>query len=315
MIQRLKGKAAIITGGAQGIGGATARRLAAEGAQVLIVDTDAELALANVKCITDAGGSAAHMTGDVSKEETAEGMVSEAMSRFGRLDILVQNAFGLSSDTFGGGAVEMQLQTWREVMDLLTGALFLGAKYGVPAMEASGPSEEFDAEVLAEHGLHRGDPPPAGVGRIINMSSVHGLLQAAGILAYEAGKSAAIGMTRQMAIDYGPKGITVNAIAPGHILTEKIQKMWEEEGNEEGYRLFEIQYPVRRLGTLADIASAVVFLSTDEASFITGVCLPVDGGLSIQLQENIVMEMKDYIQQNPGIKSHFDSWGEGSQRK
>ena len=315
MIQRLKGKAAIITGGAQGIGGATARRLAAEGAQVLIVDTNAELALANVKCITDAGGSAAHMTGDVSKEETAEGMVSEAMSRFGRLDILVQNAFGLSSDTFGGGAVEMQLQTWREVMDLLTGALFLGAKYGVPAMEASGPSEEFDAEVLAEHGLHRGDPPPAGVGRIINMSSVHGLLQAAGILAYEAGKSAAIGMTRQMAIDYGPKGITVNAIAPGHILTEKIQKMWEEEGNEEGYRLFEIQYPVRRLGTLADIASAVVFLSTDEASFITGVCLPVDGGLSIQLQENIVMEMKDYIQQNPGIKSHFDSWGEGSQRK
>jgi len=315
LIQRLKGKAAIITGGAQGIGGATARRLAAEGAQVLIVDTDAELALANVKCITDAGGSAAHMTGDVSKEETAEGMVSEAMSRFGRLDILVQNAFGLSSDTFGGGAVEMQLQTWREVMDLLTGALFLGAKYGVPAMEASGPSEEFDAEVLAEHGLHRGDPPPAGVGRIINMSSVHGLLQAAGILAYEAGKSAAIGMTRQMAIDYGPKGITVNAIAPGHILTEKIQKMWEEEGNEEGYRLFEIQYPVRRLGTLADIASAVVFLSTDEASFITGVCLPVDGGLSIQLQENIVMEMKDYIQQNPGIKSHFDSWGEGSQRK
>ena len=93
MIQRLKGKAAIITGGAQGIGGATARRLAAEGAQVLIVDTDAELALANVKCITDAGGSAAHMTGDVSKEETAEGMVSETMSRFGRLDILVQNAF------------------------------------------------------------------------------------------------------------------------------------------------------------------------------------------------------------------------------
>ena len=315
MIQRLKGKVAIVTGGAQGIGGATARRLAAEGAQVLIADTDAELALANVKCITDAGGSAAHMTGDVSKEETAEGMVSEAMSRFGRLDILAQNAFGISSDTFGGGAVEMQLQAWRDVMDLLTGALFLGAKYGVPAMEASGPSEGFDAGGLAEHGLHRGDPPPAGVGRIINMSSVHGLLQAAGILAYEAGKSAAIGMTRQMAIDYGPKGITVNAIAPGHILTEKIQKMWEEEGNEEGYRLFEIQYPVRRLGTLADIASAVAFLSTDEASFITGVCLPVDGGLSIQLQENIVMEVKDYIQQNPGIKSHFDSWGEGGQRK
>lgn len=75
----------------------------------------------------------------------------------------------------------------------------------------------------------------------------------------------------------------MNAIAPGHILTEKIQTMWEEEGNEEGYRLFEIQYPVRRLGTPSDIAATVAFLCTDEASFITGVCLPVDGGLSIQL--------------------------------
>ncbi len=315
MTQRLKGKAAIVTGGAQGIGGGTARRLAAEGAQVLIVDTDAERAAANVERITGTGGAAAHMIGDVSKEETAKEMVAEVMSCFGRLDILVQNAFGISSDAFGGGAVEMQPQAWRETMDILAGALFLGAKYGVPAMEASGPSEGFDAGVLAEHGLHAGDPPPAGVGRIVNMSSVHGLLQAAGVLAYEAGKAAAIGMTRQMAIDYGPKGITVNAIAPGHILTEKIQQLWEAEGNEEGYRLFELQYPVRRLGAPADIAAAVAFLCADEASFITGVCLPVDGGLSIQLQENIVMEVKDYIQQHPGIKTHFDSWGEGSQRK
>ena len=127
---------AIVTGGAQGIGGAAARRLATEGAQVLIVDTDAKLALANAKYITDAGGSAVHITGDVSKEETAERMASEAMSRFGRLDILVQNAFGISSDYFGGGAMEIQLQAWREVMDLLTGALFLGAKYRVPAMVA-----------------------------------------------------------------------------------------------------------------------------------------------------------------------------------
>ena len=315
MIQRLKDKVAIVTGGAQGIGGATARRLATEGAQVLIVDTDTELALANVKCITDVGGSAAHVTGDVSEEETAKRMVSEAMSRFGRLDILVQNAFGIDSEHFGGGAVEMEPQVWQEVMGLLTGALFLGAKYGVPAMETSGPIEEFDTELLGQHGLHTGAPPPSGVGRIINMSSVHGLLQAAGVLAYEAGKSAAIGMTKQMAVDYGPKGITVNAIAPGHILTEKIQKMWEQEGNEEGYRLFEIQYPVRRLGTPSDVASAVIFLCTDEASFITGVCLPVDGGLSIQLQENIVMEVKDYIQKHPEIKSHFDSWSEGSQRE
>ena len=143
---------------------------------------------------------------------------------------------------------------------------------------------------------------------IVNISSVHGILQAARMLTYETGKAAVIGLTRQMAIDFGPMGITVNAIAPGHIMTENMQRMWREQGNEKGYRLFELQYPVRRTGSPDDIAHAVAFLCSPQAAFINGVLLPVDGGMSIQLQENIVMEVVDYIRENPELRSHFDEY-------
>jgi NAD(P)-dependent dehydrogenase (short-subunit alcohol dehydrogenase family) len=152
------------------------------------------------------------------------------------------------------------------------------------------------------------------VGRIVNISSVHGMLQAPRSLIYEAGKAAVIGLTRQMAVDFGPLGITVNAIAPGHIVTERGETMWAEQGNEDGFRLFELQYPVRRTGVPDDIAAAISFLCSDEASFVTGVILPVDGGLTIQLQENIVMDTKDYIQEHQGLKTHFDS-GRGTSRR
>jgi NAD(P)-dependent dehydrogenase (short-subunit alcohol dehydrogenase family) len=194
-------------------------------------------------------------------------------------------------------------------------ALYLGAKHAVPAMEASGVPQGFDTAPTSRIGMDTGGPPKTEVGRIVNMSSVHGLLQASSMLVYEAGKAAAIGITRQMAIDFGPMGITVNAIAPGHIMTEKMEAGWREVGNAEGQRLFELQYPVRRLGRPEDIANAVAFLCSPEASFITGVTLPVDGGLTIQLQENIVMEVKEYIQQNPGIRTVFDRFGANRARK
>lgn len=303
---RLTGRAAVVTGGAQGIGGGCARQLAADGAQVLIVDLDGDLAQQTAAEIKAAGGEAAVYVGDISKEETAVGMVADAMDRFGRLDILVQNAFPVGGSTFGGGALEVEPEGWHSGIDVLVTALYLGAKHAVPAMEASGVPEGFDTSRYGQIGLHAGDPPKTEIGRIINMSSVHGLLQAAGVLVYEAGKAAVIGMTRQMAIDFGPRGITVNAIAPGHIVTEKLEKMWAQDGNESGYRLFELQYPARRCGMPEDIGHAVAFLSSPAASFITGVVLPVDGGMSIQLQENIVMEVKDYIQENPDIRTSFD---------
>ena len=279
---RLSGKSAIVTGGALGIGGATARRLARDGAGVLIVDIEENAAIANADRISDAGGSAVAITGDVASEVVAQGMVERVVAEYGRLDILVQNAYGGNGNR-AGSAVDVPAAAWREGMDLLTGALFLGAKYGVPAMETSG-----------------------GGGRIVNISSVHGLLMAPGSIVYEAGKSAVIGMTRQMACDFGQLGITVNAIAPGHIVTEKSERMWQERGNAAGKRLWDLQYPVRRTGVPDDIANAIAFLCSEEASFITGVVLPVDGGLSIQLQEDLVIGIKDYIRDNPDLRTISD---------
>ena len=108
----------------------------------------------------------------------------------------------------------------------------------------------------------------SGKGSIINISSVHGLLMAPKKLVYEAGKSSVIGVTRQMAIDFGPMGIRVNAICPGHIVTERIEEHWKQ--NPSLLRFFEAQYPVRRVGRPIDIANAINFLCSDEASFITG---------------------------------------------
>ena len=305
MTTRLKGKAGIVTGGATGLGAAVARKLASDGAEVLIVDIDESTAAATAEQIRQAGGSAIPMTGDVAREETAKAMVERALDEFGRLDILVQNAYGIAGFS-DGTALEIDVEGWRKGMDLLVLALFLGAKYGVPAMRESGPPEGFDPGPWEGRGMRSGTPPAMEVGRIVNMSSVHSLLQAAGTMIYETGKAAVNGLTRQMAIDFGPFGITVNAIAPGHMVTENLEKLWSETGNPKGFHLGELQYPVRRMGVPEDIGNAVAFLCSSEASFINGVVLPVDGGLTIQLQENIIYELKDYIRDNPDLRTFFD---------
>ncbi len=301
----LAGRAGIVTGGALGIGGGTARRLAADGAEILIVDIVEDAAQRNAQRIIDAGGAASYMVGDVAQEDVAKSMVERCVDEYGRLDILIQNAYGggVGRD---GSAVDVESDTWRSGMDLLVGAQFLGAKYSVPAMEASGHPDTFEVPEWKGAGRRHGVPPKMEVGRIVNISSVHGLLQAPRALVYEAGKAAVVGLTRQMAVDFGPLGITVNAIAPGHIVTERGETMWAELGNDAGFGLFERHYPVRRTGVPADIANAIAFLCSPDASFITGVVLPVDGGMSIQLQENIVMHTKDYIVANPDLRTHFD---------
>jgi 3-oxoacyl-[acyl-carrier protein] reductase len=308
---RFDDRSAIVTGGALGIGGGCARRLAADGAAVLIVDVNEEAGANTVNEIRSNGGKAEFMAGDVSQQSVAAAMVETAVSSFGRLDLLVQNAYGGVGNA--GSAVEVEPENWHSGMDLLVGALYLGAKYAVPAMEESGADPHFEQKAWTGAGRRHGNPPAANVGRIVNMSSVHGMLQAPRSLIYEAGKAAVIGLTRQMAIDFGPVGITVNAIAPGHIVTERGNAMWNEVGDDAGFRLFELHYPVRRTGEPEDIANAVGFLCSNEASFITGQTLAVDGGMTIQLQENIVMDSKDYIVANPDLKTHFDV-GRGSSR-
>ena len=310
-VLKLNNHVAIVTGGAMGIGGGTARKLALHGAKVLIVDIEEEAAEKNKKLIEKNGGIADYLIGDVSSESVAKEMVDISVSKFGRLDIIVQNAYGFSG---GGSAVDIELNDWHKGLDLLIGALYLGAKYSVPAMKESGVSPNFVQNKWEGFGLRHGHSPKENIGRIINISSVHGILNAPNSLIYETGKSAVIGMTRQMAIDFGPLGITVNAIAPGHIVTERGNDQWGKIGNNEGFRLFELQYPVRRTGTPEDIANAISFLSSNEASFITGQTIAVDGGLSIQLQEDLVMDLKNYISSNKNIKTHFDINNESRDR-
>ena len=274
-MQRLSEQVAVVTGGAQGLGGATARRLAEEGARVLISDIDLPTAEANAETIRSRGGEAQALQVDVSKHDDIKAMVRQAVDGWGRLDILVNNAFNVF-DATSGGAVEVTEGDWDDGMNVLLKAIFLGAKHAVPEMRN------------------------ADGGSIVNLSSVHGLLVSPGYLVYETAKAAVIGATRQMATEFGPDGIRVNTVLPGHMVTERLHEMWE--GNPSGLRFFEDQYPLRKTGRPVDIANAIVFLCSEEASFITGHSLAVDGGLSIQLQENFGVRQARYVQENPDLR-------------
>ena len=278
-----EGQVAIVTGGATGIGGATARVLASRGAKVLIADIDEETAAANVQRINDANGTAAAIRTDVSKAEDSRRMVDDAVARWGRLDILVQNAFGVVTMPAGfqGGAEDVEEEAWDYGTSVLAKALYLGAKYAVPVMREGGG------------------------GNIVNLASVHSLLQAPGWLIYEAGKAAVVGMTRQMATEYGPDGIRVNCVCPGHIVTEGLEKMWEP--NPAGLAFYSDMYPLRRTGVPDDIAKAIAFLCSDDASFVTGHALVVDGGLTIQIQEDFGVRMAQYARKHPEMnpEHHF----------
>lgn len=275
MSGRLAGQVAIVTGGAQGIGGATARKLAAEGAKVLIADIDEAMMAQNAARIREAGGIVETLRADVSQSDQSKQMVDAAVSHWGALHILINNAYAGGRDQ-RGSAVEVTEAHWNQGLAILMTAIFLGVKHAAPVIEQSGG------------------------GAIVNVSSVHGLLVAPRRLVYEAGKAAVIGMTRQMAIDFGPVGIRVNAICPGHIVTERIKPQWD--AHPDGLRYFAQQYPVRRTGVPEDIANAIAFFCSEDASFITGQTLAVDGGLTIQLQEDLAVNMAHYLEEQP------DTW-------
>ncbi len=270
---RLEGQAAIVTGGAQGIGGSCARRLAEEGAKVLIADIDAAASEGNVETIRRQGGIAESIRADLGRHDDIKAMIYRTTELWGRLDIIVNNAYSPAHGGGEGSAVEVTEEAWDVGMTLLVKSIFLATKYAVPEMRKT------------------------GAGSIVNISSVHGLLTAPGKLVYEAGKAALLGVTRQMATDFGPMGIRVNAICPGHIVTERLRAGWND--NPSGERFFEDQYPLRKLGKPEDIANAVVFLSSDEAAFITGHSLVVDGGLTIQLQEDFGVRQANYMREHP----------------
>ena len=274
-MSRFNGQVAIVTGGALGIGGATARKLASEGAKVFIADIDDSSAASNVQSIKKTGGIAVASHIDVSQSGDIARMVDEAVDMYGRLDILVQNAFGViaGESRIHGSALTVEEDNWDYGIDVLLKALYLGPKNAIPHMTATGG------------------------GSIINLASVHSFLQEPGMLVYESAKAGVVGMTRQMATEFGPDGIRVNAIAPGHIVGEGLAQIWKD--NPTGHEFFADQYPLRRTGIPDDIANGIAFLCSEEASFITGHTLAIDGGLSVQLQEKFGLRQANYVRNNP----------------
>ena len=266
------GKVTIVTGGALGIGGGISRKFSEKGSKIVIADIDLEASLENSAKIRNLGGECEVIKTDVSKSSDIKKMVDFTLEKYGRIDNLIQNAFSTGNNTsFGGSALEVEEQSWDQGIAMLQKAIYLGAKYA-------------------------GEELIKNKGNIINISSVHGLLMSKGALIYEAGKSAVIGMTKQMACDFSPLGVRVNAICPGHIVTEKMEVRWNEVPS--GLKFFEEQYPVRRTGIPEDIANGVAFLCSEEASFITGHSLVIDGGLSIQLQEDFGVDQAKYAKNN-----------------
>ncbi len=244
---RVAGKVAIVTGGASGIGEATARLLAREGASVAVADIDDEGGKRVAAEIGTAGGEAYFVKTDLSKTAQIRRMIERTMKKYGRLDILHNNAIWFRH----GSATELDEKDWDLTLNVGLKAVFLAAKYAIPAMRKSGG------------------------GAIVNTGSVHSLASFATCTAYDSTKAGVLGLTRVLAIDYGPD-IRVNAVLPGAILTPLWDKLKVPPRERRRYAKM---VPAQRLGTGEDIASAVLYLASDEASFVTGTSLVVDGGL------------------------------------
>ena len=248
---RLHGKTAVITGAAKGIGRVTAELFARESARLAITDVDKE----NLIGLRDLLGEeipeaeVEATVGDVSVPEDARAMIEAAVERFGRVDILVANAGVIPLSTI----VDATPEDWDHVMSVDGRGMFLTCKYAIEAMLRSGG------------------------GSIVCLSSISGLAGQAEQAVYGPAKFVASGLTKHLAVEWADRGIRVNAVAPGTILTEAVAGLPDE------YKEPMLEaHPLGRLGEPSEVASAILFLASDEASFITGAILPVDGGYLAQ---------------------------------
>ncbi len=255
---RLQDRVAIVTGGASGIGRAIARRFAEEGARVIVADVTTEPregGESTQDAIAAAGGTALFTLTDVSKWDQVDALVGATVARFGRLDVMVNNA----AISAGKPLLEEDEAGWDRVMAVNLKGVFFGCKRAVQQM--------LEQEPL-------GQPPGEARGRIVNLSSQHGMISAPGDIAYGVSKAGCAYITRQIAADYAKRGIVCNAVAPGKILTGKPGRAQRPEVLARAHA----RTPMPRLGAPRDVANAALFLASDEASYMTGVNLMVDGG-------------------------------------
>ena len=246
---RLEGKVAIITGAASGIGRATAIRFAQEGARVLGADVNKDGLEVTVATIRDAGGIAEAVPCDVSVEDDVRRLVQTALDLDGRLDVMVNNA-GIGNPPLPLG--EMPLEEWERTLATNLRGVFLGCKHAAPVMARQGG------------------------GSIVNTASVAGVLGARLMGPYNAAKGGVVTLTKNVAVDYGESGVRCNCVCPGLIDTPLAQPIKEWGLWEQVVQ----RHTLRRAGRPEEVAAAILFLASDDASFITGTALFVDGGLT-----------------------------------
>ena len=245
---RLKNKIALVTGGGAGIGQATARLFAAEGATVVVVDKNA----GSAKTVAaEIGGKALAITADVSKSTDVQAVIAETISKYGRLDILFNNAgYGIT-----GSVVETSEEDWDALMSVNVRGVFLGCKYAIPHMIKQGG------------------------GAIVNTASTTSTAGIKDRAAYVTSKGAVAAMTRAMALDHVHQNIRINCVAPGTVESSYFDKILAAAPDPKAVRqALEVRQPMMRLGRPEEIAKAVLYLASDDASFCTGSTLFADGG-------------------------------------
>jgi NAD(P)-dependent dehydrogenase (short-subunit alcohol dehydrogenase family) len=249
MQSSLEGKVAIVTGGNSGIGRATAVRFAAKGVRVTIAARRADEGHETVEIIRAAGGEAIFVPTDVSQESQIEAMVQKTVETYGGLDYAFNNA-GVTGPV-GTALTDATEEAWDQVIDVNLKGVWLSMKYEIPQMLKGGG------------------------GAIVNDSSVAGLL-GSGLFAYSASKHGVIGLTKSAALAYAQQGIRINAVCPGFVRTPMVEPLLDDP--ESNARVHAME-PMGRVGNPEEVADAVVWLCSDEASFVTGIAMPVDGGL------------------------------------
>lgn len=246
---RVEGKVALVSGGARGIGAATSKLLAQEGAAVVLADVLEAEGRAMEAEIAEAGGRATFMLLDVTDEENWQRVIDATVATYGRLDVVVNNA-GISGRT---NVEETQGETWDRVMDVNGKGVFLGTKLAIPELRK------------------------VGGGSIINISSIYGIIGSETSAAYHASKGAVRIFTKAAAIQYASEGIRVNSVHPGFVDSPMTAA---SHALPEVHNLRIERTPLGRMGTPEDIAAGILYLASDESSFVTGSELVIDGGMT-----------------------------------